>query len=174
MLCPAFLSLFWNMSVLCLVEHIHIASHDFTPLESTSLLHQGARLQRSAVTALLATAKRVVDVSTMRAFEATNSIQGKLQFFSHHANTSLVVVALAKAIEHTIDLNMTPYPEDLSASFPHGPTDWVSSIQPLLTCLLTLGSTVSGKFTVTPALQKLMQQYGDILMECWVHQPEST
>ena len=142
-------------------------------MESSAVLAKALLLQKSAVRAFFTTAKRIVDVSALGEFKLINSVQAKLQFISHHANTSLVVLALAKAIEHTIDLNLStslesPAPvSSLYGPLPSG--DWVASIKPLLTCLLTVDSTVSGAFTARPALQRLMQQYGDILMDCWSH-----
>jgi hypothetical protein len=158
------------MSILCLVEHMHIASHDLPPAVSIDLLRKAGDLQQSAVTTLLAIAKRIVDVSTCGEFKIIHSVQAKLQFISHHANTSLVVMALTKAIEHTIDLNLTPAVEVPGGSLLPGNTDWIPSIKILLTCLLTLGSTVSGTITARPALQKLMHQYSDILMDSWSYE----
>lgn len=137
--------------------------------ERSSILDTAHTLQKDSVTSFLITAQRIVDVSAMGEFKLINSVQAKLNLISHHANTSLVVLALVKGIEHTIDLNI---------NVPNGPGDevgsgfdpnWVASIKPLLSCLLTLDSTVSGAYTARPALQTLMQQYGDILMDCWSH-----
>lgn len=83
-------------------------------------------------------------------------------------------MALAKAMEHTIDLNMTRRMDDTTmfdqSTSLDAPTEWIESVKPLLICLITLKSTISGAYAAGPALQKLMQQYGDILMDCWSHE----
>lgn len=87
-------------------------------------------------------------------------------------------MALTKAIEHTLDLNLNDIAEDQelsgSATFLDDSMSWMGSIKPLLTCLVTLETTVSGLHTARPALDDLMRHYGDILMNCWSHEnPES-
>ncbi|KAI1630189.1 hypothetical protein EDD37DRAFT_85808 [Exophiala viscosa] len=168
-----FLLLFWNLSVFCLVEHLHSAAEILPPEERPSILARAGKLQRSAVQSVLAIAQRIVNVSAAGEFKLLNSIQLQLHFICHHANTSLVVMALTKAIEHTIDVNMNGFAEDQDWSgpttLPQYSTDWMGSVKPLLTCLVTLESTVSGLHTARPALDDLMRHYGDILMDCWSH-----
>ncbi|KAK4949767.1 hypothetical protein LTR10_011609 [Elasticomyces elasticus] len=171
-----FLLLFWNLSVFCFVEHLHAAA-DILPLEERPpILDNARKLQKSAVRSVLATAQRIVNVSATGEFKLLNSIQLQLQFICHHANTSLVVLALTKAIEHTIDLNLNDSAEDRErfepATFDDDPTSWMGSMKPLLTCLVNLETTVSGLHTARPALNDLMRHYGDILMDCWSHNPE--
>lgn len=163
--------LFWNLGHLCLVEQIHYVSHLLAPDVGQTLLSKADALQEDAVTFALAIARRIVDVSANGTFKLINSIQAKLQFVSHHANTALVVKALVTGIEHTIDFNLSKQPHNtqtrISGSSTYPQSNWVASIKPLLTCLVALESTVSGAFTARPALQNLMRQYGDILMDCW-------
>ncbi len=156
------------------MEKIHHASASLPVTETPNLVAKADMFQIHAVRSLLATAQRIVDVSAAGEYRLINSVQAKLQFISHHANTSLVVLALVKGIEHTIDLNFSSNYAFTSQSplfgDPVPDTDWIASIKPLLTCLLTLKSTVSGTFTAKPALRRLMQQHGDILMDCWSHE----
>ncbi|KEF56375.1 uncharacterized protein A1O9_07956 [Exophiala aquamarina CBS 119918] len=166
-LSTAFLHLFWNLSHLCLVEQIHYASHLFEPGSCEGLISTADRLQEAAVTSVLAIARRIVDVSARGEFKLINSVQAKLQLVSHHANTRLVVMALVKAIEHTIDLNLSKHAVSGRKEATSTQPKWISSIKPLLTCLVMLDSTVSGSFTARPALRGLMLKYGDILMDCW-------
>ncbi|KAJ9607985.1 hypothetical protein H2200_008064 [Cladophialophora chaetospira] len=170
-LASAFMVLFWHMSKLLLVEQLHHAARVMPATEQQHLLEKAQSHQRNAVTSLLAIARRIVDVSALGEFRLINSVSAKMHFISHHANTALVVLALSKAIEHTIDLHVTCFEQDdLSLALLPGASansDWIASMKPLLTCLLTLDSTVSGAITARPALQTLMKQYGDILMEAW-------
>lgn len=164
---PAFLLLFWNLSHLSLVEQIHYASHLLAPGSCEGIISTADRLQEAAVTLLLAIARRIVDVSAKGEFKLINSVQAKLRLVSHHANTPLVVLAFVKAIEHTIDFNLSKQAASGQKAVTCTPPNWVSSIKPLLTCLVMLDSTISGAFTARPALRGLMQKYGDILMDCW-------
>jgi len=125
------------------------------------------RLQESAVTSLIAICRKIVSVSERGEIQLINSVQAKLQLVSHHANTALVALALVKAIEHTIDFNLSQQAASAGNSGPSDQQNWVASIKPLLTCLIMLDSTVSGAFTARPALRGLLQKYGDILMDCW-------
>ncbi|OAP60575.1 hypothetical protein AYL99_05577 [Fonsecaea erecta] len=173
-LASAFMLLFSGLASLLLVEQLHRSSIMLPLAERQPLLDRALSYQREAVTSLLTIAQRIVDVSAMGEFRLINSVQAKMHFISHHANTVLVVLALSKAIEHTIDLYVsTGQQGDLASttfSDMEPDSEWVASMKPLLTCLLTLDSTVSGAITARPALQKLMQQYGDILMDCWSHE----
>lgn len=80
-------------------------------------------------------------------------------------------MALTKGIEHTIDLNINGSADGPEWSglttFLNDSMDWKESTKPLLTCLVTLETTVSGVHTARPALEDLMRHYGDILMDCW-------
>ncbi|KIW13291.1 hypothetical protein PV08_08479 [Exophiala spinifera] len=173
-LSSAFLLLFWNLARFQLVEQLHIATDVLPADETCSILEQAQALQASAVQSAAATARRIADISATGQFRLLNSTQARLQFVCHHANTSLVVLSLVKAIEHTIDLNVSPQCEDMSTYNLSSSLDstrvWIDDIKPLLTCLLTVASTISGSYTARPALQQLMQQYGDILMDCWSHE----
>ncbi|KIW85531.1 hypothetical protein Z517_00923 [Fonsecaea pedrosoi CBS 271.37] len=170
-LASAFMLLFWGLGGLLLVEQLHQASNLLPAAERQPVLEKALSFQRDAVTSLLTVAQRIVDVSATGEFKLINSVQAKMHFISHHANTALVVLALSKAIEHTIDLNVSARQQGdlVSTMFPDMDSDseWVARMKPLLTCLLTLDSTVSGAITARSALQRLMQQYGDILMDCW-------
>lgn len=167
----AFLLLFWTLSQLCLVEQMHHVSNILEPGLDQDMRLKADTLQEAAVTFVLATARRIVDVSANGEFKLINSVQAKLQFVSHHANTALVVMALVKGIEHTIDLNLSKQSKNsqipVLGSTTYARPNWIASIKPLLTCLVALESTVSGAFTARPALKDLLRQYGDILMDCW-------
>jgi hypothetical protein len=167
----AFMQLFWHLSNLLVAEQLYRAADALPAVERQPLLDKAQSHQASAVSSLLTIAQRIVDVSALGEFKLINSVQAKMHFISHHANTALVVLALSKAIEHTIDLNVSAVEQtDMSSGiFSSGAvdSDWIAGMKPLLTCLLTLDSTVSGAVTARPALQRLMRQYGDILMDAW-------
>lgn len=176
----AFVLLFLNLSIFSMVEQLYLAAAVVAPEEADSTREKAQIFQRAAVQSSLAVAQRIVNVSATGEFKLMNSDQTRLQFVAHHANTSLVVMALVKAIEHTIDLNLSSdVAEDMCADSQSreeetSSSDWVASIKPLLTCLLILESTVSGACTARPALQQLMQRYPDILMDCWSHEDAET
>ena len=170
----AFMVLFWKLSILLLAEQLYRAADLLPAVERQLLLDKARFYQRTAVTSLSTIAQRIVDVSALGEFKLMNSVQAKMQFICHHANTSLVALALSKAIEHAIDSHVSAagptdgsFNEFNELSDEAVGTDWIASMKPLLACLLTLDSTVSGAFTARPALQRLMQKYGDILMDSW-------
>ena len=80
----------------------------------------------------------------------------KLPFMAHHANTTFITIALTTAIEHTIDMV-------LAGDF-ESEKNW---LKPSLDCLLSLEHSASGRSSVRPALDRLVQRYGDIILECW-------
>ena len=168
--------MFWSLARFQLVEQLHFAAAILPMDDKCSILERAQVYQTLAVQSATAIARRIVDVSTTGQFKLLNSTQARLQFICHHANTSLVVLCLVKAIEHSIDLNVSPHFEDMntntcnvSASLDSADA-WMDGVKPILTCLLTVQTTISGSYTARPALQQLMQQYGDILMDCWSHE----
>ena len=99
------------------------------------------------------------------------SSEAKVPLISQHANTTIVVAALVKAIEHAISLNPSAQPsygavcsttENLTL-----PESWVPAVKPLLACLSALDTTVSGAHTARIAMEDLLLRYGDILMDAW-------
>jgi hypothetical protein len=167
---PAFVLLFWHGSNLLLVEQLHLASHVLPQGEKQEVLEKAQVYQTTAVTSLHAVAKQIVDVSSFGEFRLINSINATMHLISHHANTALVSTFLSRGIEHTIDLHVSANSQNSSLTghqSPNGTSDWIATMKPLLTCMLTLKSTVSGTVTAGSQLQRLMQQYGDILMDCY-------
>lgn len=98
------------------------------------------------------------DDAGLPVLEGTNF---KLPFMAHHANTTLLTLALTTAIEHTIDMALVG---DFEAD-----GDW---LKPSLCCLLSLENSTSGRSSVRPALDRLIQRYGDIILECWSEEDE--
>jgi hypothetical protein len=161
--------LFWHGNNLLLVEQLHQASHLLPQSERAEVLEKAQVYQTTAVTSLHAVAKQIVDVSSFGEFRLINSINATMHLISHHANTALVSTFLSRGIEHTIDLHVSANSQNTSLTdpSPNGTSDWIATMKPLLTCMLTLKSTVSGMVTAGSHLQRLMQQYGDILMDCY-------
>ena len=142
--------LFWKMANLLLVVQLYQATDVLSVVERGPIFDKARAYQQAAVTTLVTIVWRIVGVSALGEFKLANSVQPKMHFISHHANTALVVLALSKAIAHTIDLHTSGIEQDDIDS-----PEWISSMKPLVTCILTLDSSASGA---------LMQQYGDILM----------
>jgi hypothetical protein len=163
--------LFWESAKLLLVEQLHRASTTLPTIECQALLNRADGYQRAAIASLHAIAQQIVETTASGGIKQIDSVQAKMHFICQHANTALVVQSLCKAIEHTIDLNISAIGTNdmpfctLSGVLPNA--NWIAGMKPLLMCLLTLDSTVSGALTARPALKDLMRQYGDIIMECW-------
>jgi hypothetical protein len=138
-----------------------------------SVVTKAREYQRTAVSSMTTISRCILDTSASGEHAIFDTTEGSLPLIAHHANTSLVVMALVKGVEHAIKLNAslqsTPKPsstgvidEELSAA-------WISlsGLKPLLSCLLALQTTVAGSRTARRALRTLLRQYGDILMDCW-------
>ena len=90
----------------------------------------------------------------------------RLPLICHHINVELVVFALGKAVKHCIT-NQIFY-SDLSNDVTEEVGSRNDSLKPLLSCLLTLESTVAGLQTARTAYQDLLRHYSDILMDSWI------
>lgn len=156
--------MFWNLGVLHLVEQmdfLRAASQQFFTID---LATSARAYKQSATAAIIAVCQLIMqlaaDQDVMLLVDGTDL---KLPFVAYHANTEVVARALKTAIEHIIDLNVGANAIVQTGMDP----DWISTLKPVLWCLLSLEQTNSGRCTARPALQDLLNRYGDILMDCW-------
>lgn len=145
------------------------------------LLERARNYERDAVIQFASIAKAINDASASGDFQLTEVSENKLPLISHHANTGLVVLALEKAIEHTISYAMSLTKSSTSegaeeaartSSLPLLPEAWMESTRHLFVCLSTLDRTVSGQCLARPALQELIYKYSDVILDCWYDTPE--
>lgn len=129
--------------------------------------------QKKAVEDFATISKHIVEASSgNKRFEVSDNFETRLPLISHHANTALVVVALVKAIEHTICYNSSrDEPSTANTKMNDGAsaqsTESAAVVRPLLVCLSNMDRTVSGQYLARPALQRLLRQHTDILLDCW-------
>lgn len=112
--------------------------------------------RRKAVTLHAKIMKAIMHDASDAGLPVLEGTNFKLPFMAHHANTTLLALALTTAIEHTIDMLLAG---ELQAD--------VDRLKPSLWCLLSLEHSPSGRSSVRPALDRLIQRYGDIILECW-------
>ena len=152
--------MFWNLGLLMLFEAVDSAcDRNMTRCGPSDPHRIAVKYRQDAVLAFARISKLVMNVSTEQDLPVLDSVDIRLPFMAHHANTTLVVTALQKAIKHTIDCHVEADGESRDRLVP--------SLKPLLWCLLSLEKTSSGRTTARPALNKLLYQYGDVLMDCW-------
>lgn len=167
----AFYIIFWNMGILRAVEIIRKAGHELDLETQAELLESANTYEKDAVHHFGLIAKRINEASILGDFQLAESSETRLPLISHHANTSLVVFALIKGIEHTISSNLPAGSSTISYSDPTNfsllSADSMESLRFLLRCLSTLNGTVSGQFLARPALHDLVHKHSDILLDCW-------
>lgn len=80
-----------------------------------------------------------------------------------------MATALEKAVEHIIHLKIFQSYDHEAAGTACDPDRevWARQIDVLMKGLLSLDATVGGSQTAGVAFQSLMQEYGDIISECW-------
>ena len=117
-------------------------------------------------------ARTVLSVPYEDSFSELSGLAANAPIISFHATPQLVTKVLTKAIETLSRIYLSP-------EFPNicGPrhsidldpvAEWMYCIRPLLKCLNALETTTWGSHTAHDAIQGLMQQFGDILSECWL------
>ena len=155
-----FVVMFWNLGVLCFVETIQSTCGDLANLCPN--VFATLRYYQQKITSSFGEVSRLIMSSSAESdIWILDNTELKKPFMAHHANTQLVVMALQKAIEHTIDLHCD------AVEISDENLDLMQSLKPVVWCLWTLERTSAGRCTARLALMKLMKQYGDILMECW-------
>lgn len=163
-----FLVLFWNFALLRVVETIRNASRVVKSDIISQRLATATSYQDKAVAALITISKRMSNPSMSEDVRLSDSSEQRMRLISHHANHSLTVLALTKAIEYVIHQSMSR----TSKSHLHRmdslpPLGLAAKVRPLLSCLIDLQQTVSGGLVAGPAVQGLCSQYGDVLLDCW-------
>ena len=150
-----FIILYWSLGVLKVYEVLQSTTN--LAVTGISDLWRIARESRSRAVTLHAKIMKVImhnaNDDGLPVLEGTSF---KLPFMAHHANTTLLTLALTTAIEHTIDM--------LLAGEIEADGDW---LQLSMWCLFSLEHSASGRSSVRPALDRLIHRYGDIILECW-------
>lgn len=170
--------MFWGLGLLLLAEQIISAVELQVPLPGHQPDAKVRRYQRVGTSSVAAVARSVLDLPQGPASQLFNDATTRLPFAAGHANISLVVTALMKAIEHTVNGQMTSPSAALANAqdfeLVDSPMHWTGNVRSLSHCLVSLKSTISGSCVAGVGLQNLMYKYGDILMDCWSMEDEIT
>jgi hypothetical protein len=163
------LLIFWSLGVLAFVEELESVEERWIMASPGSLIKRDA-YRSIAVSCMIRTAQ-VVEEARLHKISDEN-----LKFRTDdparcliHASSEFVVAALVKGIHHTLAMNAAGQSvldstglcsNDLTASL------HTLSVAPLVALLSGMTETVSGSLSAAVALQKLVQKYGDALMDC--------
>ena len=88
-----------------------------------------------------------------------------------HSNPSMVITSLSTALKHILSLEYTGDTSSDTQRQSNGfenVSQWRSAIKSILSVLVALRSTVAGTHTATVAIENLMQEDGETLLECWM------
>ncbi|KAJ5319899.1 hypothetical protein N7508_000182 [Penicillium antarcticum] len=167
------LVMFWNLGIFLLddvyknaCQYLNVADEQqFAPIIRT--------YQQEAALCVAQTVECVLKIPAEEAFNLQNGLGAEVPITAYHVTPSLAVTALQKAIEGVIQLQLhTNYDAGISEGeggcgvvMPDG--TWDRQIDVLMKGLMSLDVTIGGSQTSNMALRQLMQQYGDILSECW-------
>jgi len=158
--------MFWNLGILVFSETLSFALDGQSPVCDPTISSKMQGYQWSGASSIAAMVACILSLPPDEASSLQNGLTTDLPFASCHVNLSLVVTALVKAIEHIINLQIPP----TVASEPRLDGDVHPApchLKSLMSCLVSLDTTVSGSHTARVAVKDMMQQYGDILSECW-------
>lgn len=129
------------------------------------------RLQGTSSTTSLV--RSMLNLSRLQIGGTTTSSQDRTPLIFEHINLRLVTFAVYKCIEHSVHMYQTavtylqfleePNDHDLNQRIRLG-----RDIKTLFQCLISLNQTIVGSFAARTALESLLRQYGETIMECWL------
>ena len=146
--------IFWNLGLLFLFECIDGASKD-SDWPGPALLYYASDQRRRATSAYATVSRCIMDVP----YAHNPVIQGcgtpEDSFLDCHVNTTLVVLAFEKAIQHSVDLLCSDSAEEGHLE--------MQDLKPMLSCLLSIKSNLAEE-----AFNRLVQNSSDMILECWL------
>jgi hypothetical protein len=165
------LLMFWSLAVLCFVEQLDSIEERWSVLNPEYSIKRDA-YRSIAVSCMIRTAQVVEEARLHKIFD--EEFEFKTDDPSScliHASSEFVVTAIVKGIHHTLAMNAagqsmfecsSPQLDDrMAASHP-------LSVAPLVALLSGMTETVSGSLSAAFALQELVQEHGDAMMDCCV------
>ena len=129
--------------------------------------------QEEAVSSIARTAECVLSLPTEEIFNLQNGLSAEVPIIAYHITPSLTAMTFQKAIETTINLQLSP-PFSLDSQqgqggIPNLTADgvWERQVDIIMKGLNSLNVTVGGSQAASAAFQSLMHEHGDVLSECW-------
>ena len=130
----------------------------------------------TSVRTMAEVADRIARISPDKRFAEESGLSSDIPTTSYHATSDLIVEALQTGLGTLMTMHSSPdifSGPRLAVDVGEEPFHlWCKCVRSLLWCLTSLQTTVWGSNTALAASQRLMQQYGDLLCECW--SPEAT
>lgn len=162
--CPTgFLIIFWNLAVLRLFDVIRYIRS--TTVVDSSDLDLVTEYRRDSVSAFATISKLIMSISEDDDLPVLDQAGVRLAFVAHHANSALMSFALETAIRHTIEL-LADQPREDEANRRR-------ALKPLVWCLLSMERTNAGRTVSRPSFHRLMEQYGDTILEFWTPEDDN-
>ena len=162
-LSAAMLALFWNMCLLSMTEILDRLSTVQPDVCNLGISEAAREYEADALASITNVLRCLADDDGSTSLYFANHLDLDMPLISRHANVSLVVTAITKAIEHTISINQH-----------HGRllSTWLPKLQLYLSALIGLESKVAGLCVSRPVRRSLVWKHTDILLDCWT--PNST
>ncbi|KAJ5636117.1 uncharacterized protein N7484_009430 [Penicillium longicatenatum] len=162
---------FWSLGVLVLADSLLPFIEDINQFCDSSIFPQLQLCRQVAVSSMTHIIQAVSALPNEAGFNIQNSLGSETPIIAYHVTPSLMTSALAKAVEHSIDLHvMNAY----SLEDPIVETNFLGyddagngRIDALIKALLSLDVSIGGSQTAGVAFQSLMETYGDIISEYW-------
>lgn len=163
---------YWSHGVLTFTENIRRITKYLEPLCALGLSAKIMDYNWSSSQLIAVMAQTVLSVPYEESFSELNGLAAKAPIISFHATPHLVAKVLTQAIETLAKMYLSPEFPSICGLRHNIETDlveeWKRCIRPLLKCLNALETTTWGSHIARNAIQGLMQQFGDILSECWL------
>jgi hypothetical protein len=165
------LVMFWNLGIFLLNDVFQNACKYLNVSDEQQLAPIIRKYQQEAALCVAQTVECVLNLPVEEAFNLQNGLGAEVPITAYHVTPSIAVTALQKAIEGVIKLQLhSTHDADLfegDCRIPMPDGSWNRQIDVLMKGLMSLDVTIGGSQTSSMALRLLMQQYGDILSECW-------
>lgn len=127
--------------------------------------------QSRGTSAIAALVRSLFALSPSKDSQGSGQVRAGTSLMLDHINLGLVILALVKSVEHSLLLKaVASNPEAAQAPAcpqPNQQKPWSGNVEVLVMCLLSLEKTVVGSFPARDALNSLLRQHGDTVMECW-------
>ncbi|KAJ5746005.1 hypothetical protein N7520_011187 [Penicillium odoratum] len=147
---------FWSFGVLVLADALLPFAEEINHFCHPGLFSELQVCRRVAISSIAHIIKNVSSLPSEASFNIQNGLNADVPLIAYHITPSLMTSALAKALEHSVDLYNTDFDEA-----------WNDRIDAFVKGIMSLNVTIGGSQTAGVAFQSLMQRYGDIISDSW-------
>ncbi|KAJ6160764.1 hypothetical protein N7470_004160 [Penicillium chermesinum] len=160
----------WNSGVLVLAEALEPFVNPMSHILSQEIGQSIRTHEREAVSSVAQMIECVLALPIEETFNVQHGLAPEAPITAYHLTPSVITTALGKAVVHTINLQFFSSPglgkTDGDPDF-SSDGSWRRQIDCLMKGLVSLDVTIGGSQTFGLVMRSLMQEYGDIISECW-------